>query len=92
MTSSYGVFATEGIRYEPQAILSVEDRNGNVLEEFEPEGGQRILSENTTRKFLMFCQTTLHVHHFMEKILSCISDQQMLLEKLVQQTTTKTLG
>lgn len=50
MTSSYGVFATEGIRYEPQAILSVEDRNGNVLEEFEPEGGQRILSENTTRE------------------------------------------
>ena len=49
MTSAYGVFATEGIRYEPQAVLRVEDAKGVVLEEFEPEGGQRVISENSAR-------------------------------------------
>lgn len=49
MTSSYGVFATEGIRFEPQAILKVEDANGNVLEEFKKVGGQRVLDENAAR-------------------------------------------
>lgn len=49
MTSAYGVFANEGIRYEPQAVLRVEDAQGNVLEEFAPEGGQRVLDENAAR-------------------------------------------
>lgn len=49
MTSAYGVFATEGVRWEPQAILKVEDANGNVLEEFKKVGGQRVLDENATR-------------------------------------------
>lgn len=34
MTSAYGVFANEGIRNEPVAILKVEDGAGNVVEEF----------------------------------------------------------
>lgn len=50
MTSAYGVFADEGIRYEPQAVLKVEDKNGKVLEEFSPEGGQRVLDENAARE------------------------------------------
>lgn len=49
MTSAYGVFATEGIRYEPQSVLRVEDAKGVVLEEFKPVGGQRVLSENSAR-------------------------------------------
>lgn len=49
MTSSYGVFATEGIRFEPQAVLKVEDANGKVLEEWKPVGGQRVLDENAAR-------------------------------------------
>ena len=36
MTSAYGVLATEGVRNDPVAILRVEDRDGNVLEEFTP--------------------------------------------------------
>ena len=44
MTSAYGVFANEGVRYEPQAILSVEDASGKVLEEFREKSGQRVLS------------------------------------------------
>lgn len=33
LTASYGVLAAEGIYSEPFAILKIEDRNGNVLEE-----------------------------------------------------------
>jgi membrane peptidoglycan carboxypeptidase len=50
MVSSYGVFATEGVRLEPQAVLKVEDANGTVLEEFSPQGGQRVLDENVARE------------------------------------------
>lgn len=34
ITSAYGVLAAEGMWAEPMAILRVEDRNGNVLEEY----------------------------------------------------------
>jgi len=34
MTSAYGVLAAEGMRAEPMTILRIEDRNGNVVEEF----------------------------------------------------------
>lgn len=37
MVSAYGVFATEGIRAEPVAILKVTDRRGKVLEEHTPD-------------------------------------------------------
>lgn len=38
MTSAYGVFAHEGVRSEPAAILRIEDGNGNIVEEHEPRG------------------------------------------------------
>lgn len=50
MVSSYGVFANEGVRFEPQAVLKVEDASGKVLEDFTPAGGQRVLDENVTRE------------------------------------------
>lgn len=36
MTSAYGVFANEGVRFPPAGILRVEDASGNTLEEYEP--------------------------------------------------------
>lgn len=33
MVSAYGVFATEGLRVLPMAILKIEDGNGNIIEE-----------------------------------------------------------
>jgi len=36
MTSSYGVFANEGVRNDYTALLEVDDANGNVLEKYEP--------------------------------------------------------
>ncbi len=49
MTSAYGVFATEGVRNPYTAILRVEDKNGNVLEELTPNPSQ-VLDPEITRK------------------------------------------
>lgn len=37
MVSAYSVFANEGVKHEATAILRIEDKNGEVLEEYEPE-------------------------------------------------------
>lgn len=37
MTNAYGTIANEGIWVEPIAIIKIEDRNGNLIEEFIPE-------------------------------------------------------
>lgn len=47
MVSSYGTFANKGTKNEPQGVLRIEDTNGNVIEEFEPDG-QKVLSEQTS--------------------------------------------
>lgn len=49
MTSAYGVFATEGTRYEPVSILRVEDADGNILEEFKDPRGQKVIDSNGAR-------------------------------------------
>lgn len=36
LAAAYGVFATEGYKNQPAAILKIEDKDGNILEEFEP--------------------------------------------------------
>ncbi|MBI3811002.1 MAG: PBP1A family penicillin-binding protein [Nitrospirae bacterium] len=45
LTSSYGVFANEGVRAEPMAVLSVADSSGQVLEEHEPVANEVIAKE-----------------------------------------------
>ena len=42
MTSAYGVFANEGVRNPYAYILEVRDRNGNVLEQFDPKPKQAL--------------------------------------------------
>ena len=44
-TSAFGTFATRGTRNTPQFILKIEDKNGNVLEEFKQES-RKVLEEN----------------------------------------------
>jgi len=46
MTSSYGVFANDGIRNPHTGILEVDDLNGNVLEKYQPNP-QQVLPKNT---------------------------------------------
>lgn len=43
LTGAFGVFANEGIRMSPTAILKIADANGNVLEEWKPYSGERVL-------------------------------------------------
>jgi len=45
LTSAYGVFADEGVRAEPMAVLSVTDSSGQVLEEHEPVANEVISKE-----------------------------------------------
>ena len=42
-TTAYGVFANAGIRQDPQAILKVTDSQGNVLYQYQPAQGPRVL-------------------------------------------------
>ncbi len=46
---AYSVFAREGLRHPLNAILRVEDKDGKVLEEFEPEEN-RVMDEEVARK------------------------------------------
>ncbi len=64
LTSAFGVFAAQGVRHPPVAILKVTDYRGRVLEEFKPGPGKRvlrpevaflitdILSDNDARSFV----------------------------------------
>ncbi|HTP81072.1 MAG TPA: PBP1A family penicillin-binding protein [Bacteroidota bacterium] len=46
LTSSFGVFPNEGVLVNPIAILRIEDKDGNVIEENEPEKHE-VLSKET---------------------------------------------
>lgn len=46
ITSAYGVFANEGVLVDPIAILRVEDKDGNLIEENVPEK-KEVLSKET---------------------------------------------
>jgi len=49
ITSAYGVFATEGLKIPPVAILKVEDSEGNIIEE-NKKTPQRVLESEITRQ------------------------------------------
>ena len=49
LTGAYGVFANDGIRNRPKGILRVEDKNGNVLEEYHEES-ERVIDVQIARK------------------------------------------
>ncbi|MDZ7289873.1 MAG: PBP1A family penicillin-binding protein [candidate division KSB1 bacterium] len=46
ITSAFSAFANQGVRMEPIAILRVEDKDGNVLEDNRPNG-KEVLSKET---------------------------------------------
>lgn len=43
LTSAYGVFANNGVRFEPTAILRVEDPSGRIIEENSQPFGSQVL-------------------------------------------------
>jgi len=52
LTGAYSAFMNGGHKVEPVGILKVEDKDGKVLEEHEPEKGKRVLSEEEA--YMMF--------------------------------------
>jgi penicillin-binding protein 1A len=46
LVAAYGVFPNEGVYTEPLAILKIEDKNGNIIEENRPEKHE-VLSKET---------------------------------------------
>jgi 1A family penicillin-binding protein len=48
LTSAYGVFAADGVRYPYFAISKIEDSKGNIIYETKPEG-VRVLDKNAVR-------------------------------------------
>ncbi len=47
MVSAYATYANMGVRIDPIAVTRIEDRNGNILVEFYPEGRKEVLSPET---------------------------------------------
>jgi 1A family penicillin-binding protein len=50
MTSAYGVFATDGVRYAPTAILQIQDQNGNVIEDDSQSAGAQVLEPQVAQE------------------------------------------
>jgi len=48
LASAYSAFANGGLRTDPIGILKVEDKNGRILEEFNPVSGRRVASPQET--------------------------------------------
>lgn len=48
LTGAYSVFANDGVRNPPVGILSVKDRSGEVLEEYQ-ENAERVMNAEVTR-------------------------------------------
>ena len=73
MTSAYSVFANEGKRVPPVAILKITDFNGNVIDEYKPVPGDQviraehaylissILSDNEARSWMFGYNSVLNL-------------------------------
>lgn len=49
ITSAYGIFAAEGVRFPPSSILKIEDSEGNIIET-NPKESTKVLDTQTARK------------------------------------------
>lgn len=48
-TAAYATFANDGVYHAPVAILKVDDANGNTLQEWKADGGEKIIEPNIAR-------------------------------------------
>ena len=58
VVSAYGTFANKGVYSRPLGILRIEDRFGNLIEEYEPDQ-EEVLSEETAYLMTNLMQTVL---------------------------------
>lgn len=72
LVSAYGIFANDGIYNQPNFILKVEDSEGKIIEEFEPNPQKKItvetartindiLSDNSARALLFGLNSLLNI-------------------------------
>ncbi len=47
MTSAYTTFVNQGVHIDPIAITRIEDKQGNVVKEYQPESRQEVISPET---------------------------------------------
>lgn len=60
MTGAYACFANEGMSSFPFFISSIEDREGNMLRDFKPEGsGKQVLSKETAQLVRQMLRTVV---------------------------------
>lgn len=50
MSSAYGAFATDGVRYPPTGVMRIEDANGNVIEDDTQPTGTQVLPQTVARE------------------------------------------
>lgn len=50
MSSAYGVFADNGVRYAPTAVLKIEDSQGNLIEDNSTSQGTQVLPANVAQE------------------------------------------
>ncbi|HVV15198.1 MAG TPA: PBP1A family penicillin-binding protein [Candidatus Paceibacterota bacterium] len=50
MSSAYGVFANNGVKHPPTAVLKIEDAQGNVIEDNTESSGTQILPANVAEE------------------------------------------
>jgi membrane carboxypeptidase/penicillin-binding protein PbpC len=50
LANAYGVFANGGIYRKENSVLSIQNSDKTMLEEYKPNEGTRVMSENTTQK------------------------------------------
>jgi len=75
MTGAYGIFATEGLKTAPSAILKIEDSSGNIIEENKKESTKvldtqvarqisDVLSDNSARTPMFGANSNLYIHGY----------------------------
>lgn len=50
MSSAYGVFAQDGMKYQPQAILKIQDASGSIIEDNTQTAGTQVLQPDIAQK------------------------------------------
>ena len=58
IVSAYGIFANKGVYSKPLGIIRIEDRYGNIIEEYEPDQ-EEVLREETAYIMTNLLQTVL---------------------------------
>lgn len=59
LTSAYATFANQGVHIEPMAITRIEDKEGNVLAEFNTESREEVISPESAYIMIDMMRTTI---------------------------------